>query len=84
MRQNRAPRVDSRLEGQVIGAHGDTMSALVLDISREGCRLQVDGELHQGDRIAIAVGRYGHHVADVRWAAGREVGAVFVEPVMLP
>ena len=84
MRQDRAPRVDSRLVGTVTGPDGETMSAVVLDISREGCRLSVDGELHLGNRIAIDVDRYGSHIAEVRWSAGGEVGAVFVEPVLLP
>lgn len=81
---NRAPRIDTNLRATVTDADGETINVIVLDISREGCRLRTESELHSGDRIAINVERYGSYPADVRWAKGDEAGAVFLEPVVLP
>ncbi len=81
---DRAPRIDTNITATVTDADGETMNVIVLDISREGCRLRTTSELHAGDRIAINVDRYGSYLADVRWARGEEAGAIFLEPVVLP
>ena len=81
---DRAPRVDTQLLATVTTSDGAVLPVTVLDISREGCRLRCEGELREGERIAINVDRYGSYPADVRWARGEEAGAVFLEPVVLP
>lgn len=81
---DRAPRVDTNLAATVTDSEGAIVSVVVLDISREGCRLQTEGELHVGERIAINVDRYGSYPAEVVWAKGSEAGVVFLEPVVLP
>lgn len=81
---DRAPRVDTNLVGTVTGTDGETEEVIVLDISREGCRLRTISELVAGDRIAISVDHYGSYLADVRWAKGNDAGAIFLEPVVLP
>ena len=56
----------------------------VMDLSREGCRLETDGSLKIGERVEIQVPKYGSFPAQIRWALGNEAGAVFLEPVLLP
>ena len=80
----RAPRVDTNIDAALTDSDGSRMEVVVLDISREGCRLETDGALKIGERIELHVPRYGTFPAQVRWAVGNEAGAVFLEPVILP
>jgi hypothetical protein len=80
----RAPRVDTNIEAAVTDSDGGRMDVVVLDISREGCRLETDGTLQIGEKIELHVPRYGTFPAQVRWSMGNEAGAVFLEPVILP
>lgn len=80
----RAPRVDTRFDAQLTDSDGRRTSVVVLDLSREGCRLQTDQVLKIGERIELQVPKYGTFPAQVRWALEGEAGAVFLEPVFLP
>lgn len=84
MHRGRLRRVDTALAATVTDSDGHVLPVVVLDISREGCRLKAEGGLHSGERIAINVDRYGSYPAQVRWAKGNEAGAIFLEPVVLP
>jgi len=79
----RAPRVDTRFETSLIDSDGNTVSVIVIDISREGCRMESDGTLKIGENVQIKVPKYGTFPAQIRWALGNEAGAVFLEPVFL-
>ena len=80
----RAPRVDTNINASVTDSDGSSLDVVVLDISREGCRLEADGTLKIGEKIELNVPRYGTFPAQIRWAMGKEAGAVFLEPVILP
>ncbi len=80
----RAPRVDTRFKASLVDDAGNMMSVTVMDISREGCRLQSDEMLKIGEKVHIEVPKYGRFPAQIRWALGNEAGAVFLEPVFLP
>jgi len=80
----RAPRVDTNIDAALTDSDGGRMKVVVLDISREGCRLETDGTLQIGEEIELHVPRYGTFPAKVRWALGNEAGAVFLNPVILP
>ena len=80
----RAPRVDTNFKAALTDSDGHRVPVLVLDISREGCRLETDGTLKIGEKIELEVPKYGIFPAQVRWALGNEAGAVFLEPVFLP
>ena len=80
----RAPRVDTNINASVTDSDGSSLDVVVLDISREGCRLEADETLKIGEKIELNVPRYGTFPAQVRWAMGKEAGAVFLEPVILP
>lgn len=79
----RAPRVDTRFKASLIDSDGNVMPVLVMDISREGCRLETEATLKIGEKVDIEVPKYGKFPAQVRWALGSEAGVVFLEPVFL-
>ena len=60
------------------------MPVVVTDISRSGCRLQLDGSLRIGEKIELEVSRYGNYTATIRWVLGNEAGAEFIDGVRLP
>ena len=80
----RAPRVATTYRGALTDADGGTIPVIVTDISREGCRLETDGSLEIGEKVNIKVDRYGCYAAQIRWIAGRQAGAMFLNPVILP
>ena len=80
----RAPRGDTRGPASLTDSDGHKVPVVVLDISREGCRLETDGSLKIGEKVELEVPKYGNFPAQIRWALGSEAGAVFLEPVFLP
>ena len=80
----RAPRVDTRFEAKLTDSDGNVVPVKVIDLSREGCRLETDGSLKIGEMVQIEVPKYGKFPAQIRWALGNDAGAVFLEPVFLP
>jgi len=80
----RAPRVDTRFNASLIDSDGNPVAVVVIDISKEGCRLETDGILKIGEKVQLQVPKYGTFPAQIRWAVGNEAGAVFLEPVFLP
>ena len=79
----RSPRVDTNFEANLTNSDGGRMNVFVTDISREGCRLETeeDAGLKIGEQVEIKVDRYGSFPAQIRWALGREAGAVFLEAI---
>jgi len=80
----RAPRVDTNFQTSLTDSDGGKLAVVVTDISREGCRLETDGSLKIGEHVQIEVPKYGTFPAQIRWALGKEAGAVFLEPIFLP
>lgn len=80
----RSPRVDTNIKTSLTDSDGSSIPIVVLDISREGCRIETDGSLKIGEQVQIDVPKYGTFPAQIRWALGNEAGAVFLEPVFLP
>lgn len=80
----RAPRVDTRFKAAMIDSDGNSIPVVVIDISREGCRLETEETLKIGEKVELQVPKYGTFPAQIRWALGKEAGAVFLEPVFLP
>ena len=80
----RAPRVATTYQAALTDADGGTIPVIVTDISREGCRLETDGSLEVGEKVEITVDKYGSYAAQIRWIAGRQAGAMFLDPVILP
>jgi len=79
----RAPRVDTQFATSLTDSDGNRIEVVVVDISREGCRLHIQGTLKIGENIQLDVPKYGTFPAQIRWALGNEAGAVFLEPIFL-
>lgn len=79
----RSPRVDTNFMTKLIDSDGNVVAVTVVDLSREGCRLETDATLKIGEHVQIEVPKYGNFAAQIRWALGNEAGAIFLEPVFL-
>jgi hypothetical protein len=79
----RAPRVDTRFSTRLMDSDGNTIDVVIIDISREGCRLETNATLRIGEKVQIEVPKHGSFPAQIRWALGKEAGAVFLEPVFV-
>lgn len=79
----RPPRVDTRIETYLTDSDGNRISVVVMDISRDGCRMETSAMLRIGEKVQIEVPKYGTFAAQIRWALGNEAGAVFMEPVFV-
>lgn len=79
----RSPRVDTHYTATLTDSDGGTVTVVVTDISREGCRLEIEegSMLRIGEMVRISVGRGNDFDAQIRWALGNEAGAIFTEPV---
>ncbi|HEU0309646.1 MAG TPA: PilZ domain-containing protein [Sphingomicrobium sp.] len=79
----RAPRVDTRIDTFLTDSDGNRISVVVMDISRDGCRLETTAMLRIGEKVQLEVPKYGTFAAQIRWSLGSEAGAVFLEPVFV-
>lgn len=79
----RAARVDTRIETFLTDSDGNRMPVVVIDISRDGCRLETSAMLRISEKVQLEVPKYGTFAAQIRWALGNEAGAVFLEPVFV-
>ena len=76
----RPKRLDVDHKGLVIDSDGCEADVRVLDLSADGCRLQVPNTLRIGEEVQLRVGRSGDYPAQVRWALGNEAGLQFTGP----
>ena len=79
----RPPRIDTRIDTVVIDSDGNRISVVVIDMSRDGCRMETSAMLRIGEKVQIEVPKHGTFSAQIRWALGNEAGAVFLEPVFV-
>lgn len=75
-RQDRFP---VEVDAVVHRADGSQSTALVSNISSEGCRLDATDDFRIGEMLTIAIPRVGRVKAQVRWALSGSAGAKFVE-----
>lgn len=79
----RAARVDTRIETFLTDSDGNRIPVVVIDISRDGCRMETSAMLRISEKVQLEVPKYGTFAAQIRWALGNEAGAVFLEPVFV-
>ena len=65
------------LQAQVKRAGGSLVSAVVTDLSFEGCALQSATPLEPGEAVQLTVHNRGGIEAIVRWASGNRAGLLF-------
>jgi hypothetical protein len=79
----RAARVDTRIDTFLTDSDGNRIPVVVIDISRDGCRMETSAMLRISEKVQLEVPKYGTFAAQIRWALGNEAGAVFLEPVFV-
>jgi len=79
----RAARVDTRIDTFLTDSDGNRIPVTVIDISRDGCRMETSAMLRISEKVQLEVPKYGTFAAQIRWALGNEAGAVFLEPVFV-
>ena len=79
-RAKRGRRVDVRKPAILINSDGIEIESLILDISSQGFRLELDDEVRVGELVSLRVD--GQLVsAEIRWVLGKEAGGTFLTPV---
>ena len=74
-------RVAVRYDALLIEADGCELDVVIIDVSRDGFRLESNSELEVGGEVLIAVGKRPPVRAVIRWTRGLEAGGVFLESV---
>ena len=80
----RAPRIDANINATVTDSDGESVPVTIVDISKDGCRMETDGTLLIGEQVEIHVADGMVHRAQIRWALGNEAGASFTDPAVIP
>ena len=65
------------MRGHVARGDGTTAEILVVDLSYEGCGIEVPLGLDAGETVTLSILRRGAIEADVRWCEGGKAGLVF-------
>lgn len=76
---SRAPRVTLNLGTSLTDSTGTAIKAVVLDISRDGVRLQTGEPLFVGETVDLEMGRSGYAQVQILWVSGSEAGGIFTE-----
>ncbi|MEO7655201.1 MAG: PilZ domain-containing protein [Sphingomicrobium sp.] len=78
----RQQRKDVRLPGELVLPDGAVLEVNVIDLSYDGCRLEVPKLVVAGEEVTLSVPGCGAIVATVRWRKGGRAGLRFHdEPV---
>ena len=75
----RARRITINLETSLTDSSGAEIKAVVLDLSKNGVRLQVGEPLFVGELLQLQMGRSGYAKVRVLWVAGIEAGGIFLD-----
>jgi hypothetical protein len=75
----RKDRQPVQIDAVVHRGDGSEQSVRLTNVSDEGCRIETAGEFRIGEQLEIAIPRFGHLKAQVRWALPGSAGAKFVE-----
>ena len=75
--RERSKRRAVNLPGQAILQGGSTTSVTLLDLSYDGCCIEIGEELRPGEQIKLAVLASGVIDAEVRWYSRGKAGLVF-------
>ena len=81
--KKRSARIAIRREAVLTEADGCEVDVLIVDVSKDGFRLQSPAELTAGDDVLLQVGKSAPVRARIQWTRGDEAGGAFLEPVDL-
>lgn len=82
-KDERPPRISLRCDAVLTEADGCRLDVVILDVSRDGFRLQSRSELERGSEVMLQVAKSPPIRGQIRWTCGHEAGGVFLDPVSL-
>jgi len=74
----RKDRQPVAVDAVVRRADGTSTAVKLSNVSDDGCRIEADEDFRIGELFEIAVPRFGHVKAQVRWALPGSAGAQFL------
>jgi len=80
---DRSARVSVNCDAVLTEADGCELDVVIIDVSRDGFRLQSRSELEIGSEVSLRVAKLDPVRALIRWTCGHEAGGVFLDPVAL-
>jgi hypothetical protein len=81
--RDREARVSIRCDALLTESDGFELDVVIIDVSRNGFRLQSRAELEPDSEVLLQVEKLAPVKALIRWTCGYEAGGVFLEPVAL-
>lgn len=81
--RQRPARIDIRLDATLIEPDGCRVPIVIVDVSRDGFRLQSRDELVTGDEVSLQVAKAPPVRARIEWTCGFEAGGTFLDSVAL-
>ena len=81
VREQRARRIDVRMDGRLWTADGGRFPVTVLDLSAHGFRIELQEPLAVGERVRLGIGDKDIADAAIKWVLGREAGGTFTGAV---
>lgn len=79
----REPRVTLNCDAVLIEPDGCTVDVVIVDVTRNGFRLQSLAELEIGSEVLLQMDRLPGVRGRIRWSCGHQSGGVFLDPVAL-
>lgn len=77
------PRVTLNCDAVLTEPDGCTLDVVIVDVSRNGFRLQSLAELEIGSEVLLQMDRLPGVRGRIRWTCGHQSGGVFLDPVAL-
>jgi hypothetical protein len=78
VKPDRPRRIDVKLDAVITTAEGNSFAVLVLDLSAQGFRVEVDDHLIVGEHISLKVRTREAAEAVIKWTLGHEAGGQFL------
>ena len=81
--RERAARIAVRCDAVLTETDGCELDVVIIDVSRDGFRLQSRSELEIGAEVSLSVAKLAPVRGVICWTCGHEAGGVFLDPVTL-
>ena len=75
----RATRIGLGLRRWMVMSSGERIKVTVLDMSRQGVRLEVPEPVFVGETVELELGRSGYAKVTICWSRGSEAGGTFLD-----
>jgi len=76
--KRKSARIDVSYDAMLISSDGHEFRVVVKDLSSEGFRIEIDGEVRAGEQIFLRTKRDGDIPAQIVWVIGTEAGGTFL------